>query len=48
LGRKAFCTLTGDVAAVKAAVKAGAAVVAEREVLVNKVVISLSAERVIE
>lgn len=39
LGGKAFCTLTGDVAAVKAAVDAGAAVVAEKGLLVNKVVI---------
>ena len=39
LGGQAFCTLTGDVAAVKAAVDAGAAVVAEKGLLVNKVVI---------
>lgn len=39
LGGKAFCTLTGDVAAVKAAVDAGAAVVAEKGLLVNKIVI---------
>lgn len=39
LGGKAFATLTGDVAAVKAAVDAGAAVVAEKGLLVNKVVI---------
>jgi len=39
LGGKAFCTLTGDVAAVQAAVDAGAAVVAEKGLLVNKVVI---------
>ena len=39
LGGKAFCTMTGDVAAVKAAVDAGAAVVAEKGLLVNKVVI---------
>ncbi|MEK9138812.1 MAG: BMC domain-containing protein, partial [Bacteroidota bacterium] len=39
LGGKAFCTLTGDVAAVKAAVDAGAAAVAEKGLLVNKVVI---------
>jgi microcompartment protein CcmL/EutN len=39
LGGKAFLTLTGDVAAVQAAVDAGAAVVAEKGLLVNKVVI---------
>lgn len=39
LGGKAFATLTGDVAAVKAAVDAGAAIVAEKGLLVNKVVI---------
>jgi microcompartment protein CcmL/EutN len=39
LGGKAFCTLTGDVAAVRAAIDAGAAVVAEKGLLVNKVVI---------
>jgi microcompartment protein CcmL/EutN len=39
LGGKAFCTITGDVAAVKAAVDAGAAMVAEKGLLVNKVVI---------
>jgi microcompartment protein CcmL/EutN len=39
LGGKAFCTLTGDVAAVKAAVDAGAAVIAEKGLLVNRVVI---------
>jgi microcompartment protein CcmL/EutN len=39
LGGKAFCTMTGDVAAVKSAVDAGAAVVAEKGLLVNKVVI---------
>lgn len=40
LGGKAFLTLTGDVAAVQAAVDAGAAVVANKGVLVNKVVIA--------
>ncbi|MGC9970036.1 MAG: BMC domain-containing protein [Bryobacteraceae bacterium] len=39
LGGKAFVTLTGNVAAVEAAVAAGAAVVAEKGLLVNKVVI---------
>ncbi len=39
LGGKAFCTLTGDVAAVQAAVDAGAEVIAQRGLLVNKVVI---------
>jgi len=39
LGGKAFVTLTGDVAAVQAAVDAGAAVVASKGLLVNKVVI---------
>jgi microcompartment protein CcmL/EutN len=39
LGGKAFVTLTGEVAAVQSAVDAGAAVVAQRGLLVNKVVI---------
>ncbi len=39
LGGKAFVTLTGDVAAVQAAVDAGAAVIAKKGLLVNKVVI---------
>ena len=39
LGGKAFVTLSGDVAAVQAAVDAGAAIVAEKGLLVNKVVI---------
>ncbi|MDI6767351.1 MAG: BMC domain-containing protein [Bacteroidota bacterium] len=39
LGGKAFVTLTGEVAAVRAAVDAGAAVVASKGLLVNKVVI---------
>ncbi len=39
LGGKAFARLTGNVAAVQAAVDAGAAVIAERGLLVNKVVI---------
>ncbi len=40
LGGKAFCTLTGDVASVKAAVAAGRQVISEAGVLVNAVVIS--------
>lgn len=40
LGGKAFVTLTGEVAAVQAAVDAGAHVIAERGLLVNKVVIA--------
>jgi len=39
LGGKAFVTLTGEVAAVQAAVDAGAAIVADKGLLVNKVVI---------
>lgn len=39
LGGKAFVTLTGQVSAVRAAVEAGAALVAEKGLLVNKVVI---------
>jgi len=39
LGCKAFCTLTGEVAAVTSAVDAGAKVIADRGLLVNKVVI---------
>lgn len=40
LGGKAFFTCTGEVAAVSAAVEAGARVVADRGLLVNKVVIA--------
>jgi bacterial microcompartment shell protein len=40
LGGKAFATLTGNVAAVSSAVEAGAAVVAAKGLLVNKVVIA--------
>lgn len=40
LGGKAFCTLTGDVASVQAAIAAGRQVIAEAGVLVNAVVIS--------
>ena len=39
LGGKAFVTLTGEVAAVRAAVDAGAQIVADKGLLVNKVVI---------
>jgi microcompartment protein CcmL/EutN len=39
LGGKAFARLTGNVAAVEAAVEAGAARIAQRGLLVNKVVI---------
>ncbi|MBN1349045.1 BMC domain-containing protein [candidate division KSB1 bacterium] len=40
LGGKAFVTLTGEVAAVRAAVDAGARIVADKGLLVNKVVIA--------
>ncbi len=40
LGGKAFCTMTGDVASVQAAVAAGRQVISEAGVLVNAVVIS--------
>ncbi len=39
LGGKAFVTLTGNVAAVQSAVEAGAQIVAQKGMLVNKVVI---------
>lgn len=39
LGGKAFCTITGEVAAVRSAVDAGAQVIADKGLLVNKVVI---------
>jgi microcompartment protein CcmL/EutN len=39
LGGKAFVTLTGDVAAVQAAVEAGAVMIGQKGMLVNKVVI---------
>jgi microcompartment protein CcmL/EutN len=39
MGGKAFCTVTGDVSAVQAAVAAGRAVIAKRGLLVNAVVI---------
>jgi microcompartment protein CcmL/EutN len=40
LGGKAFVTLTGDVAAVQAAIEAGAVVIGQKGMLVNKVVIA--------
>lgn len=40
LGGKAFALLTGQVASVEAAIAAGAAVIAERGLLVNKIVIA--------
>lgn len=39
LGGKAFCTITGEVAAVQSAVDAGANLISEKGLLVNKVVI---------
>lgn len=39
LGGKAFVTLTGEVAAVQSAVDSGASIIAEKGLLVNKVVI---------
>ncbi len=44
LGGKAFVTLTGDVSSVRAAVEAGAAIVAEKGLLVNQVVIPAPSE----
>ncbi|MCE1187769.1 MAG: BMC domain-containing protein [Ignavibacteria bacterium] len=40
LGGKAFATMTGEVAAVTAAIEAGAHMIAEKGLLVNKVVIA--------
>ncbi len=40
LGGKAFCTLTGEVAAVTSAVESGAKVIGDKGLLVNKVVIA--------
>ncbi len=40
MGGKAFCTMTGDVASVQAAVAAGREVIAEAGVLVNAVILS--------
>ena len=45
LGGKAFVTLTGNVAAVQSAVDAGAQVVGQKGMLVNKVVIPHPASR---
>ena len=39
LGGKAFCTLTGEVAAVQSAIDSGANLIAEKGLLVNKVLI---------
>jgi microcompartment protein CcmL/EutN len=39
MGGKAFCTMTGDVSSVQASVAAGRALIAERGLLVNAVVI---------
>ncbi len=39
LGGKAFCTITGEVAAVQSAVDSGARVIGDKGLLVNKVVI---------
>lgn len=39
MGGKAFCTVTGDVSSVQAAIAAGRAVIAKRGLLVNAVVI---------
>ncbi len=48
LGGKAFATMTGEVAAVQAAVDAGAAVIAQRGLLVNKVVIPRPRRELVE
>ncbi len=40
LGGKAFCTLTGNVAAVQSAIDAGAKLISDKGLLVNKVVIA--------
>jgi len=48
LGGKAFCTLTGEVAAVQAAVDAGADAIARKGLLVNKVVIPRPRRELIE
>ena len=39
LGGKAFCTITGEVAAVTSAVESGSRVIADKGLLVNKIVI---------
>lgn len=48
LGGKAFCTLTGDVAAVTSAVEAGARLIAEKGLLVNKVVIANACQELLD
>ena len=48
LGGKAFLVFTGDVDAVKASVAAGAAVISERGLLVNQVVIPDPREELFE
>ncbi|MBU2494701.1 MAG: BMC domain-containing protein [Bacteroidetes bacterium] len=40
LGGKAFCTITGEVSAVRSAIDSGALVISEKGLLVNKVVIA--------
>ena len=47
LGGKSYFTLTGDVAAVKAAVDVGSAMAAERGLLVEKVVIPSPAKELL-
>ena len=47
LGGKAFATLTGSVSAVQAAVDAGAKMVSDKGLLVNKVVIPRPHENLI-
>ena len=48
LGGKAFCTLTGDVAAVTSAVDAGARIIGEKGLLVNKVVIPNACQELLD
>ena len=48
IGGKAYCILSGEVAAVKAAVESGSAVVAEKGFLVNSVVIPRPSRQVVE
>lgn len=47
IGGKGYMTLTGDVAAVNAAIDAGSAVVAKRGLLVQKVVIAQPREEIL-
>ncbi len=47
LGGKAFVQMTGSVASVEAAVEAGAAVIAQRGLLVNKVVIPAPVKQIL-